>query len=81
MFKTAFNIIRQATSVSKEDMDEITEVMKMTRLGQKLITEGINTGREETKFENAKNLINLLSEEVIAERIGLPLEPVFPNPL
>lgn len=53
----------------------------MTRLGQKLITEGINTGREETKFENAKNLINLLSEEVIAERIGLPLEPVFPNPL
>lgn len=53
----------------------------MTRLGQKLITEGINTGREETKFENAKNLINLLSEEVIAERIDLPLEPVFPNPL
>lgn len=94
--KTAFNIIRQATAVPKEDikkieavvyamaekflesedMDEITEVMKMTRLGQKLITEGINTGREETKLENAKNLIDLLSEEIIAERICLPLETV-----
>lgn len=90
--KNAFSIIRQATSVSKEDskkieavvyamaekflesvdMDEIMEAVLMTRLGQKLVSKGAY----ESKIEDAKNLIDLLSEEIISERIGLPLEIV-----
>ena len=56
----------------------------MTRLGQMLVDkgmqegmrEGMKEGREEEKLSNARNLIDLLDERVIAERIGLPLETV-----
>ena len=52
----------------------------MTRLGQMLVDkgmqEGMKEGREEEKLSNARNLIDLLDVEVIAERIGLPLETV-----
>lgn len=54
------------------DMDEIMEGLKMTRLGQKLV----NEGETKAKLEDAKNLIDLLDENLIAERIGLPLETV-----
>ena len=64
----------------------------MTRLGQMLVDkgiqegmkegikegmkEGMKEGREEEKLANARNLIDLLDAETIAERIGLPLETV-----
>ena len=64
----------------------------MTRLGQMLVDkgmqegmkegikegmkEGMKEGREEEKLSNARNLIDLLDVETIAERIGLPLETV-----
>lgn len=48
----------------------------MTRLGQMLVDKGMQEGREENKLANARNLIDLLDERVIAERIGLPLETV-----
>ena len=52
----------------------------MTRLGQMLVDkgmqEGMREGREEEKLSNARNLIDLLDAETIAERIGLPLETV-----
>ncbi|MBR5127323.1 MAG: Rpn family recombination-promoting nuclease/putative transposase, partial [Roseburia sp.] len=38
--------------------------------------EGMAEGIEQTKIENARNLLELLSDEVIAEKIGLPLERV-----
>ena len=38
--------------------------------------EGMKEGREEEKLSNARNLIDLLDAETIAERIGLPLETV-----
>ena len=38
--------------------------------------EGMKEGREEEKLANARNLIDLLDAETIAERIGLPLETV-----
>lgn len=72
-------------SVSKE---EILEAISMTELGQKLMDKGRVEGRNEGKMEgkieginetkliNAKSLIGLLDEQVIAERIGLPLETV-----
>ena len=62
------------------EMEEIEEMMKMTRLGQKLfqngVEEGEGIGAEKAKLENAKNLLDILTVEVIAERIGLPLETV-----
>ena len=52
----------------------------MTRLGKMLVEagykEGIEEGAEKEKMENARNLIDILDEKIIAERIGLPLEVV-----
>ena len=62
------------------DLQEIVEAIRMTRLGQMLVDKGMQEGREEgreeNKLANARNLIDLLDERVIAERIGLPLETV-----
>ena len=74
------------------ELQEIVEAISMTRLGQMLvdkgiqegmkegikegIKEGMKEGREEEKLSNARNLIDLLDVETIAERIGLPLETV-----
>ena len=62
------------------DLQEIVEAISMTRLGQMLVDKGMQEGREEgreeNKLANARNLIDLLDERVIAERIGLPLETV-----
>lgn len=55
------------------EMDELMEVIRMTRLGQKLV----NKGKEEEKLEIAQNLIGLLDEKVIAQRTGLSLETVL----
>ena len=66
------------------ELQEIVEAISMTRLGQMLVDkgmqegmrEGMKEGREEEKLSNARNLIDLLDAETIAERIGLPLETV-----
>ncbi|WP_373214544.1 hypothetical protein [Ruminococcus sp. 5_1_39BFAA] len=48
----------------------------MTKLGQILVNDGIEKGTEKTKLESARNLLDLLDEATIAERIGLSLETV-----
>lgn len=70
------------------EKEEILEAISMTDLGRRLVDKGRNEGREEgrsvgrtegieaNKLENARNLIGLLSEQVIAECIGLPIETV-----
>ena len=62
------------------ELKQIMEDISMTRLGRMLIekgmTQGIEQGAEQTKLENARNLIGLLDEQIIAERIGLPIETV-----
>lgn len=70
------------------DMDEIMEDVRMTRLGQRLVQDGYDkgygegygegegSGAEKNRLENARNLLDVLTEEMIAERIGLPLETV-----
>ena len=40
------------------------------------IEQGIEQGLEIAKMENAKNLLDVLSDEVIAEKIGLPISKV-----
>ena len=62
------------------DMEDVKEAVRMTRLGQLLLEEGIEkgikTGEQEAKLNNARNLLDILDEKMIAERIGLPLETV-----
>lgn len=58
--------------LDSDDLEQIMEDISMTRLGQMLFAKGA----EQNKIENAKNLIGLLDEQVIAERIGLPIETV-----
>lgn len=41
------------------------------------IEEGLEKGIHKTKLEAARNLIDVLDEHMIAERIGLPLETVI----
>ena len=40
------------------------------------VKEGIKEGERETKLNNARNLLDILDEKMIAERIGIPLETV-----
>ncbi len=63
------------------EMDELMEVIGMTRLGQKLVDKGIQKGKalgkEEEKMDIAKRLIGLLDDQIIAERTELPLKTVL----
>ena len=58
------------------DMEDVKEAVRMTRLGQLLLEEGIKKGEQEATLNNARNLLDILDEKMIAERIGLPLETV-----
>lgn len=70
--------------LDKISIEDVREEISMTRIGRMLVNEGIERGiqqgekigKEKTKLENARNLIGLLDEHVIAERIGLSLEIV-----
>lgn len=61
-------------------LEELKEAVGMTKLGQMWYNDGLEAGMaqgaEEAKLENAKNLIGILSDELIAEKIGLPLETI-----
>lgn len=41
-----------------------------------LMDDSREEGIEMNKIENAKNLLDVLSDEIIAEKIGFPLEKV-----
>ena len=55
------------------EMDELREVIGMTRLGQMLVNKGIEQG----KLEIAQKLIGLLDDQTIAEKTELPLKTVL----
>ena len=57
-------------------LEQLKEAVGMTRLGQMMYNDGIEKGIERNKNENAKKLLGLLADEVIAEKIGLSLETV-----
>ena len=61
-------------------LDELKEAVGMTRLGKMMFNDGLEQGMEQgiesNKLENAKSLIGILTDELIAEKIGLPLETV-----
>ena len=47
--------------------------MRMTELGKMLYEEA----EKKVKLESAKNLLGILNDELIAEKIGIPLEDVL----
>lgn len=63
------------------DLEKMKEEISMTRLGQMLMEEGFSRGMsqgiENEKITAARSILDLLSPEIIAERIGLPLEKVL----
>lgn len=67
------------------DMEEVMEGIRMTKLGQMLVNAGKEEGMVEGKIEglteatlkNARSLIGLLDETVIAERLELSLDTVL----
>ena len=66
------------------DMKEIMEGIRMTKLGQMLVNQGIEEGirqgleegEQKARLEMAKNLIGLVVVAVIAKTAGLPLETI-----
>ena len=63
--------------LEKIDMEQIRRDVKLTTLGRMLFEDGWNEGVQKNKIENARNLLGVLSDEIIAEKIGLPLETVL----
>lgn len=55
--------------LEKVDLDEIRKEMKMTELGRMIY--------EEAKTDLARNLLGILSDDLIAEKTGLPIEVVL----
>lgn len=55
--------------LEKVDLDEIRKEMKMTELGRMIY--------EEVKTDVARNLLGILSDDLIAEKTGLPIEVVL----
>ena len=58
--------------LESDDLSELRKVVSMTRLGRMIADDAAY----ETKLKNARNLLGLLDEQIIAERIELPLEVV-----
>lgn len=56
------------------DMEEFVEGMKMTRLGEMLVKEGKQEGMNEKETEIIKNLLGVLDDEVLMERLHVSKE-------
>ena len=76
----AFDIVRMYTNSKElvgikeyEGKDGKKDVCKAIK---DLMEDSRQEGIEQTKLENARNLLGLLSDEMIAEKIGLSLECV-----
>lgn len=67
-----------------KDLEKVKEEIKMTELGKSLIEEGKKQGKEEGKIEGkkekaieiARELLDILSIEMIAKKTGLTIEEV-----
>ena len=56
------------------DMEEFVEGMKMTRLGEMLVKEGKQEGMNEKETEIIKNLLGVLDDEILMERLHISKE-------
>ncbi len=59
--------------LEKIDLEEVRSEMGMTELGRMLYADA----EQKVKKQSARNLLGILSDDLIAEKIGLPLETVL----
>lgn len=59
-----------------KDLEKVKEEIKMTELGKSLIEEGKEVGKKEKAKEIARELLDILSIEMIAKKTGLTIEEV-----
>ena len=84
MDETALDVVSKYTNskeiVTVKDYRKKEGTYNMCKAIRDMIEDGREEGRasgiEQTKIENARNLLDILSDEVIAEKIGLPIEKV-----
>ncbi|MBO5259187.1 MAG: transposase, partial [Agathobacter sp.] len=80
MDETAFDVVSKYTNskelVTVKDYRKKEGTYNMCKAIRDMIEDGRAEGIEQTKIENARNLLDVLSDEVIAEKIGLSIERV-----
>ena len=59
-----------------EISDELGRKIRMSPLGQKISNEGIEEGKIEKQREIARNLLDVLNDQMIAKKCDLSLEEV-----
>ena len=59
-----------------EISDELGRKIRMSPLGQKIFNEGIEEGKIEKQREIARNLLDVLNDQMIAKKCDLSLEEV-----
>ena len=59
-----------------EISDELGRKIRMSLLGQKIFNEGIEEGKIEKQREIARNLLDVLNDQMIAKKCDLSLEEV-----
>ena len=57
-----------------EISDELGRKIRMSPLGQKIFNEGIEEGKIEKQREIARNLLDVLNDQMIAKKCDLSLE-------
>ena len=59
-----------------EISDELGRKIRMSPLGQKIFNEGIEEGKIEKQREIARNLLDVLNDQMIAKKCDLSLEEI-----
>ena len=78
MYTNSKELVGMKVYEGKEGKKDVCQAIKDLMADSRLEgrEEGMLEGIEQNKLENARNLLGLLSDEIIAEKIGLPLERV-----
>lgn len=69
-------LLSLALKFNIEISDELGMKIRMSPLGQKIFNEGIEEGKIEKQREIARNLLDVLNDQMIAKKCDLSLEEV-----
>ena len=69
-------LLSLALKFNIEISDELGRKIRMSPLGQKIFNEGIEEGKIEKQREIARNLLDVLNDQMIAKKCDLSLEEV-----
>lgn len=69
-------LVALALKFEVEINNELGRKIRMSPLGQKIFNEGIEEGQLEKQKEIAKNLMDILNDEMIAKKCGLTIDEV-----